>query len=123
MPRKRQLKGLIKTLKDADDMCKLFTGKSIQGLAKRGWELYGEDIKKKGEEVLTGVKSKPLDSNNPYFILGVREDAADLVIKTVFRSLAKEYHPDTGDKPDAVKFQKVCVAYNAIMEIRKNRNH
>jgi len=99
-------------LHDVDDLVKLITGKRIPQLVSRGLELLGEDTP------AIAKREKAFDFNDPHFILGVREDAADLVIKAAFRSLARELHPDTGTKPDPAKFQKVTEAYSSIMKTR-----
>ncbi len=116
-----------KGVKDADDLFCLFTGKRFRNVIARGMELFGEDIEKKilsteeeeGEE-LPGV-------DNPYWTLGIRPDAIDLVVKGAFRSLVREYHPDTGLHPDAKRFTAVVESYNAIMqaraEARKPKEH
>lgn len=43
-----------------------------------------------------------------YEVLGVSKDATDKEIKSAFRRLAKEYHPDLNKAPDAAeKFKEV----------------
>ena len=63
-----------------------------------------------------------------YEVLGVSKDATDKEIKSAFRRLAKEYHPDLNKAPDAAeKFKEVQNAYKTIMDDRKrgftNRNY
>ena len=52
-----------------------------------------------------------------YEVLGVSKDATDKEIKSAFRRLAKEYHPDLNKAPDAAeKFKEVQMAYDQIMK-------
>jgi len=106
MPKKQ----VVSSLRDVDDLVFLVTGKRIKNFVQRGLELFGEDIKRKfvGEEELVD------DPEDPYNILGVRRDASTIVVKAAFRSLAREYHPDTGTKPEPRAFQRVKEAYDKI---------
>jgi curved DNA-binding protein CbpA len=50
-----------------------------------------------------------------YDILGVSKDAGDTEIKTAFRRLAKQYHPDKN--PDGKEqFEKILVAYEVLID-------
>ncbi|CAM9282492.1 unnamed protein product, partial [Discosporangium mesarthrocarpum] len=54
-------------------------------------------------------------SANYYDILGVPKSASEQDIKTAFRSLARKYHPDVSDAPDAQeKFQEISKAYSVL---------
>ena len=111
MKKKSGAKAIVGFLKDADDLVHILTGTHIPNLVAKGVELFGI---KPGE-----VPPTPeLDFNNPYYVLGVRPDANDIVIRGAFRSLVKEFHPDTGTKPNAAKFQQANEAYNTIMRER-----
>lgn len=46
-------------------------------------------------------------------VLGVKEDASRREVNAAYRRLAKKYHPDV-DGGDALKFQQVTEAYNAL---------
>ncbi|MCC3860283.1 DnaJ domain-containing protein [Pseudemcibacter aquimaris] len=49
-------------------------------------------------------------------ILDLDDDATDAEIKSSYRRLAKQYHPDTnlGDAESAIKFQQVKAAYEVL---------
>ena len=49
---------------------------------------------------------------DPYTTLGVDRNASDSEIKTAFKNLAKQYHPDRGG--DEAKFKDVNEAYSKI---------
>jgi len=119
-------KGLLEQARyvasNVDQIFYLFTGKRLRQLGARCVDLYGADVAKQLEKAFLGTKDDDtldfLYPDNPYRTLDIRPDACDVVIKGAFRSLVREYHPDTGRQPDQAKFQKVVEAYNAIMEAR-----
>lgn len=51
-------------------------------------------------------------SMDPYSTLGVDRNASDKEIKTAFKNLAKQYHPDRGG--DESKFKDINTAYSQI---------
>lgn len=110
MSDKEGTKKVINTLRDADDLVYLITGRRIKNLVQRGLDLFGEDIKRK----VTGAMPRSEDPDDSYNILEVRADASDIVIRAAFRAKAKELHPDTGLHPDSRAFQRVKEAYDRI---------
>lgn len=59
-----------------------------------------------------------------YEILGVSKDADDKELKKSFRSLARKYHPDKNDSPDAdEKFKEIQEAYAVLSDSEKRRNY
>ncbi len=61
--------------------------------------------------------------DDPYKVLGVSPDASDEEIKSAYRRLAKQYHPDRnpGDQTAARKMQEVNAAYEQIKNPEKAR--
>ncbi len=61
-------------------------------------------------------------SDNPYKILGVKADASDKKIKSVYRKLAKDLHPDLnpGDAVAEERFKTITAAYNFLSN-KENR--
>lgn len=59
--------------------------------------------------------------NNPYQILGVKQDASEDQIKRAYRKLAKELHPDVnpGDKIVEQRFKGVTAAYELLSDKEK----
>lgn len=115
MVTKSKGKQIKRAVKDADDLIHLFTGKRFKNIAGKAVDLFGDQLVKKVATMFTGVDEPDLPSNNPYAILGVRIDAMDVVVKGAFRSLAREFHPDTGTAPDSKRFQAANEAYNTIV--------
>lgn len=62
--------------------------------------------------------------DDPYKVLGVSPDASDEEIKSAYRRLAKQYHPDRnpGDAEAAKKMQQINDAYDRIKNPEKTRS-
>ncbi len=55
-----------------------------------------------------------------YEVLGVPRDASDSDLKSAFRNLARKYHPDVSDAPDAEeKFKEANEAYGVLSDVDK----
>jgi len=113
----RQVKSV---LKNADDIINIFTGKRLRNIVGVGINLFGDELARKAASMFTGVDEPELPLDNPYAILGLHPEAMTIVVKGAFRSLAREYHPDTGTKPNPERFQAALEAYNTIMKERKS---
>lgn len=60
---------------------------------------------------------------DPYNILGVSRDADEKTIKSAYRQLSKQYHPDKNPAKDAHdKFIEVGQAYEILSDPQKKRN-
>lgn len=59
-----------------------------------------------------------------YEILGVSKTATDAEIKSAFRKLAKQYHPDVNKTPEAEsKFKEIGEAYSVLSDASKRKQY
>jgi len=59
-----------------------------------------------------------------YSVLGVSRSASDREIKTAFRKLARQYHPDVNKEPGAQeKFQDIAKAYEVLSDDQKRSRY
>ncbi len=65
-----------------------------------------------------------MNKKDYYEVLGVSKDASDKEIKSAFRKLAKQYHPDVNKAPDAAeKFKEAQEAYAVLSDESKRRQY
>ena len=65
-----------------------------------------------------------MDKRDYYEVLGVSKDASDAEIKSAFRKLAKQYHPDVSKEPDAEKkFKEIQEAYEVLGDENKRKQY
>lgn len=77
------------------------------------WVVFDESGSKQVFQMkLTAVVLDDVVSGEEYSILGVAPDASIDVIKSAYRKLVKEHHPDKGG--DAKKFEQIQQAYNRL---------
>ncbi len=119
MATKSKTRQVRRVLRNADDFLFLFTGKRLRNVVGRGVNIFGEELARKTARFFTGPEEPDLPEGSPYSVLGIHPEAMDCVVKASFRALAREFHPDTGSKPDPAKFQAASEAYNAIMAERQ----
>ena len=60
-----------------------------------------------------------------YEVLGVPKDADEAALKSAYRKLAKQYHPDMnpGDEEAAEKFKEASEAYSVLSDPEKRRQY
>lgn len=119
MVAKSRARKVKQVLKNTDDILYLFTGKRLKNVVGTGINLFGEELTKKLGSLFSVPEEPEIPLDSPYRVLGVHPEALDVVVKAAYRALAWDYHPDTGKKPDPVKFKAATEAYQAIMAERK----
>lgn len=122
MSEKSRSRRVFRGLKTLDDYSKILTGKRLSQIAGRAMSIFGEGLGKKANNYVFGNQDAELPLDSPYRVLGVYPDSYDSAVRGAFRSLARDFHPDTGAKPDPVKLQKITEAYNTIMAERSKSN-
>jgi len=65
------------------------------------------------------------DKKDYYEQLGVSRDATDAQLKSAYRKLAKQYHPDAnpGDVAAEAKFKEISEAYGILSDATKRKNY
>ncbi len=56
-----------------------------------------------------------------YGLLCLTRDATDAEIKTAYRRLAKQYHPDSGEPSDVARFHEIQLAYETLADADRRR--
>ena len=65
-----------------------------------------------------------MNKRDYYEVLGVDKSASDKEIKSAFRKLAKQYHPDVNKAPDAAdKFKEAQEAYAVLSDEGKRKQY
>ena len=54
-----------------------------------------------------------------YEVLGVNKNASKDEIKSAYRKLAKQYHPDNTETGDEAKFKEIQEAYDILYDDQK----
>ena len=62
-------------------------------------------------------------SKTYYEVLGVDKNASDAEIKSAFRKLAKQYHPDNKETGDEAKFKEIGEAYAVLSDEQKRKQY
>lgn len=61
---------------------------------------------------------------DPYDVLGISKDADDKTIKSAYRQLSKQYHPDKNSSPEAHdRFIEIGEAYDILSDEQKKQNY
>jgi molecular chaperone DnaJ len=60
---------------------------------------------------------------NYYVILGISRGANLNQIKKAYRRIAKKYHPDTTQSPDAQQFREIKEAYETLADVAARRKY
>jgi DnaJ-class molecular chaperone len=56
-----------------------------------------------------------------YGLLGLTRDATDAEVKTAYRRLAKQFHPDSGEPSDVARFHEIQLAYEMLTDVDRRR--
>ena len=65
-----------------------------------------------------------MNKRDYYEVLGVSKNADEKEIKSAFRKLAKKYHPDVSNEPDAAeKFKEAQEAYAVLSDEQKRKQY
>lgn len=115
MPRKNS--GILKTLRNVDDICKITTGRRLNEILATAIDAFGEDILNKVASASETENIEDIARRMPYAVLGVNPSAPDFIVKAAYKQYMKECHPDT-DKSDEDKAKKINNAYDAICKER-----
>jgi curved DNA-binding protein CbpA len=60
---------------------------------------------------------------NYYLLLGVPQDADADTIRSAFRALARQYHPDAGEGSSADRFREILIAYETLNDPRRRGDY
>ena len=60
---------------------------------------------------------------NYYLVLGVPRTASVGAIRTAFRALVRQYHPDAGAGSSAQRFRDIVEAYETLSDPKRRRDY
>ncbi|MCB1693442.1 MAG: DnaJ domain-containing protein, partial [Pseudomonadales bacterium] len=87
---------------------------------EKGIEYSADDLKLNA----VGQQVNTVDFKDYYKILGIEPSASAEDIKRTYKKLARKYHPDVSDEPDAqAKFQEVSEAYEVLKDKDKRAEY
>lgn len=71
-----------------------------------------------------GQESRPGESLSLYAVLSVKQSADEAAIKSAYRRLAKQWHPDVSREPDAAEqFRAIQHAYDILRDAQLRRKY
>ena len=71
-----------------------------------------------------GQESRPGESLSLYAVLSVKQGADEATIKSAYRRLAKQWHPDVSREPDAAEqFRAIQHAYDILRDAQLRRKY
>lgn len=96
--------------------------RTAYGWMDRGWNaIFTEHALRVWFE---GEDSQPSDDTTLYGVLGIKTKADDTEIKTAYRRMAKQYHPDLYHEPDAgERFRAIQHAYEVLSDYLLKRRY
>lgn len=88
--------------------------RSAFGLVAGKWSLvFPEETLR----VWFGIETRPDEETTLYGILGIKQDADEGAIKSAYRRLARQWHPDVCREPDAAEqFKAITHAYQILSD-------
>lgn len=103
-------KGVMRTLKDADDVLRLLTGKRFSHISARAFDLW---IRPRLEKAAREVPAP----DARYALLEVSPGCGEFVLKAAYRAQMRLFHPD-GTHPNEEMAKAINEAYESICQER-----
>lgn len=96
--------------------------RSAFGYVDGGWSvLFPERVLM---EWFCAIPANPGEHTTLFGVLGVQRDADAATIKTAYRRLAKQWHPDTSKEPNSAEmFKTISNAYQTLTDDTKRRKY
>lgn len=96
--------------------------RSAFGYVDGGWSvLFPERVLM---EWFGAIPAQPGEHTTLFGVLGVQRDADSATIKTAYRRLAKQWHPDTNSEPGAAEiFIRINEAYQILNDLLKRQKY